>query len=100
MSQHYTYDGKDGFMAKCRVVWNPKQPDRINFYVSADEFTDEHGEKAGMWLVFSSNPKSADYNPGYFNRSVRWLKMHNLAQPAETKIHSRKLADRIAWLLR
>lgn len=99
-SPYYEYDGKDGFMAKCRVVWSENDPSNIRFYVSADEMTDENGEKAGMWLSFSSNIKSANYDPGYFNRCVRWLKMHDLPHPAEVPVKSRKLADRIAALLR
>ncbi len=59
-SPYYEYDGKDGFMAKCRVVWLPSDPTRIRFMVSADEFTDENDEKPGMQLVCSSNIKSAD----------------------------------------
>lgn len=99
-SPYYQYDGSDGFIAKCRVVWLPNDPTRIRFMVSADEFTDENGEKAGMQLVFSTNVKSADYNPGYFNRAARWLAMHDLPHPDEVPMKSRRLADRIASLLR
>lgn len=99
-SPYYSYTGDDGFMAKCRVVWSENDPTRIRFMVSADEMTDENGEKAGMQLVFASNPKSADYNPGYFNRSVRWLKLHDLPHPPEVPMRSRRLADRIAALLK
>jgi hypothetical protein len=109
-SRHYRCDlhrpdpdrpaGKDGFLAQCRVVWNPADGGNIRFYVSADEFTDEFGEKPGMWLTFSSNVKSANYDPGYFNRAARWLKMHGLPAPALVPIKSRKLADRIVALLK
>jgi hypothetical protein len=81
----------DGFT----IWWSDTQPDRIHLTLSRDErFTDEHGGKPGIRVVFSSNPRSADYNPATFNRLARALDAAGKEAPAEVPVHSRKLADR------
>jgi hypothetical protein len=53
------------------IFWHPGQPDRIHMATSDSTFTDETGGKPGIRVVFSSNPRSADYNPATFNRLKR-----------------------------
>jgi hypothetical protein len=62
---------------------------------SADpRFTDEHGNKLGWHLVFDSNPRSANYNPAYFNRCARALRAAGKAAPPDIRVRSRRLRDR------
>jgi hypothetical protein len=52
------------------------------------------GEKPGLRIVFSSKPKSADYNPGNFNRISRWLADNEKPAPPLVEKGSRRLRDR------
>lgn len=77
-----------------RVWWHPDQPDRIHLGTHRSDITDENGEKPGLRIVFSSNPDSADYNPGNFNRIARWLKDNGKSAPEPVEKKSRRLRDR------
>lgn len=92
-------DDGDGFFAKCRVLWLPDDPGRIRFCVAASGFADIDGAKPGMVLVWSSNPKSADYNPRYFNRGSRYLAAKGLPHPNEVPERSRRLSARLKEIL-
>jgi hypothetical protein len=60
-----------------------------------DRFTDEHGTKPGLHLIYDTNPGSADYNPAYFNRFGRKLREYGKVAPAEdVPLASRRLKDR------
>lgn len=86
-----TYLVIDGFKA----WWDEKQPDRIHITNSDDRFLDDHGVKPGLRIVFSSNPRSADYNPNGYNRVARALRAVGAPAPAEdVPLRSRKLKDR------
>jgi hypothetical protein len=99
MSHYRRIDGST-FVARCTVLWNPEQPDRIRLMINNPEMTDEDGERPGLQLVFSANPKSADYHPRYFNRAARFLGSLTLPHPREVPVRSRRIADRLASMLR
>jgi hypothetical protein len=77
------------------TLWfDQKAGDSIHLTTGDHRFVDEHGERPGLRIVFSSNPNSADYNPGNFNRSARVLKAAGKAAPDEIPLASRRLSDR------
>lgn len=63
--------------------WSDTQPDRIHLVLTDPRLVDSNGEKPGLRLVLSSNPKSADYSPANFNRSARLLRSLGMPAPAE-----------------
>ncbi|WP_153395339.1 hypothetical protein [Ornithinicoccus halotolerans] len=75
-------------------VWWDKNQNAIHVTTNDSRFTDEHGEKPGLRVVFSANPKSADYNPSNFNRCARVLRDEGVDAPDEVPIHSRVLKQR------
>jgi hypothetical protein len=77
-----------------KVWWQEKEPERIHLTTDRPDISDEDGQKAGLRIVFSSNPASADYNPGNFNRMARWLRQHGKSAPDEVPLGSRLLRDR------
>lgn len=76
------------------VWWSSTQADRVHVTTGDPQFTDENGERAGLRIVFSSNPRSADYNPGNFNRVARALDAVGIAAPATVAVHQRHLRSR------
>ena len=93
-------------MLKMNVQWDPAHPDRVRLWsANAQELadlgmTDEHGERPGIQLVFSSNVRSADYHPDNLNRMFRVLR--HAGQPApgqDVPRHSRRLRDRWGLIL-
>ena len=60
--------------------WHESQPDRIHLILADPRLVDAEGEKPGLRLVLSCNPKSADYSPANFNRCARVLR--GLGMPA------------------
>lgn len=77
------------------TVWqDPK--DRTTIFVSVRNplVTAEDGSRPGFMFRVSSNPRSADYNPGTFNRCVRLLRALDKDAPAEVPIHTRELRSR------
>lgn len=78
------------------IFWQPSQPDRIHMATNDERFVDEDGGKPGIRVVFSSNPRSVDYNPSTFNRLARALAVAGAAAPAEVPIHPRHLRYRDA----
>lgn len=76
------------------VWWNPSDPERIHLATNRTDIVDDAGEKPGLRIVFSSNPKSADYNPGNFNRISRWLADNEKPAPPLVEKGSRRLRDR------
>jgi hypothetical protein len=88
----YVYVGSDPHSF---TLWfDQKAGDSIHLTSGDPRFLDENGERPGLRVVFSSNPNSADYNPGNFNRSARVLKEAGKAAPEEVPLESRRLADR------
>ena len=78
------------------IFWDPGQPDRIHMATNDPAFVDEDGGKPGIRVVFSRNPRSADYNPATFNRLARALKAAGAAAPGEVPVHPRHLRYRDA----
>ena len=76
---------------KVRFYQDAKDPERIRMFVHWDGFTDQHGERPGMQLVFSANPKSADFNTNNFNRCYRALAAHAGVKVKSVKERSRLL---------
>ena len=76
------------------VWWDPTQPERFRMAIADPTLVDENGEKPGLQVVFSANPKSADYNPASFNRFARRFRQQLGQGPADAPIHSRRLTAR------
>jgi hypothetical protein len=76
------------------VWWAPQETDRVHLTTGDPRFTDEAGGRLGLQVVFSSNPKSADYNPGNFNRVARALADAGIPAPPEVPVHRRHLRYR------
>lgn len=76
------------------VWWAAKQADRVHVTTGDPRFTDENGEHAGLRIVFSANPRSADYNPSNFNRVARALAAADIPSPAPVPLHPRHLRNR------
>jgi hypothetical protein len=72
----------------------PSDPERIHLATNRTDIVDDAGEKPGLRIVFSDNPKSADYNPGNFNRISRWLADNEKPAPPLVEKGSRRLRDR------
>jgi hypothetical protein len=77
--------------------WREDEPDRIMLNTGDPRFTEEDGTRPGLWITFSENSRSADYNPGNYNRFVRFLRGQGIAAPPEAPVRSRRLRDR--WRL-
>ena len=76
------------------IFWHPGQPDRIHMATSDAAFVDEAGGKPGIRVVFSSNPRSADYHPANFNRLARWLAAQGEPAPDPVPVADRQLGRR------
>jgi hypothetical protein len=77
--------------------WYASQPDRVHLILSDARFTDAAGQKPGLRLVFSSNPRSADYAPSNFNRAIRLLRAAGRPAPVhDAEEHPRHLRYRDA----
>jgi hypothetical protein len=80
----------DGF-----YVWfHEDTPDRIRLATNNPDIVGDDGEKPGLQIVFSSNPRSADYHPANFNRMARWLELHHEPHPDAIPIAPRQLDRR------
>ena len=77
-----------------KVWWNPSDPERIHLATDRSDIVDDNGEKPGLRIVFSNNPRSADYSPGNFNRISRWLAAEEKSSPSLVEPSSRLLRDR------
>jgi hypothetical protein len=71
-----------------------EDPTRIHMATNDPSITDEHGDKPGLRIVFSSDRASAGYNPGNFNRLARLLRSHQKSAPHDAPLASRRLRDR------
>ena len=99
MSTPNTYldlaDADNGGGHQINLWWSDTQPDRIHLVLTDPRLVDRKGEKPGLRLVLSSNPKSADYSPANFNRSARLLRSLGLPAPADdVEEHPRHLRYR------
>jgi hypothetical protein len=72
----------DSFM----VFFDKDAGDAIHLVTDDPSMTDEHGQKPGLRVVFSSNPKSGNYSPNNFNRLARFLRDHGKTAPAEVPL--------------
>ena len=77
--------------------WREDEPDRIILNTGDSRFSEEDGTRRGLWITFSANRRSADYDPKNYNRCVRFLRSEGIAAPPEVPVRSRRLRDR--WLL-
>ncbi len=84
------------FASELRIHWRPEDDSRISLYVNDFRFSDDRPEASGpgLWIVFSSNPDSADYHPKYFNRCVRALVAAGKQAPPECEEGPRRLGRR------
>ncbi len=80
----------DGFS----VWWHEDTPDRIRMATSDPAIRGEDGDKPGLQVVFSSNPRSADYHPANFNRLARWLAAQGEPAPEPVPVADRQLGRR------
>lgn len=78
------------------TIWWAKDsdPTRIHLTTGDPRFADENGSRLGLRVVFSSNPRSADYNPGNFNRCARALADAGIDAPNLVPVHPRHLKQR------
>lgn len=87
MSTQNTYldlaDANHGGGHPINLWWSDAQPDRIHLVLTDPRLVDSQGDKPGLRLVLSSNPKSADYSPANYNRSARLLRSLGMPAPAE-----------------
>lgn len=90
--------GEDG-ISSINIWWSEKEPDRIHLVIADTRLTEADGTKPGLRIVFSANPKSADYNPGNFNRCARLLREKGRPAPsADIDEHRRHLRYRDALI--
>lgn len=88
-------DRSSGGGHQITLWWAASQPDRIHLVLTDPRLVDSKGEKPGLRLVLSSNPKSADYSPANFNRCARLLRSLDMPAPAEdVEEHPRHLRYR------
>jgi hypothetical protein len=85
---------EDAMVSSISYHWYPKTPDQVHMWVTDDTITDEHGQRPGLHIVFSSNDLSANYNPAYYNRIARHLRDQGKPAPAEVPVYSRRLIHR------
>jgi len=79
---------------RLNLFWSPKEPSRIHLISADPRFVNDAGTGSGLRIQFSSNPKSADYNPNNFNRCARVLKAWGRPAPEEVDVHPRTLRTR------
>jgi hypothetical protein len=99
MSTPSTYmdlsDEESGGGHQITLWWSPTQPERIHLILTDPRLVDSAGEKPGLRLVLSANPKSADYSPANFNRCSRLLRDAGMPAPDEDVVeHPRHLRYR------
>jgi hypothetical protein len=85
-----------------RVFWDSNQPERVHIASNDARFLDAEGEHAGIRLVASANPLSADYNPNVYNRAVRAWKAAGWELPAgvgEVPLKRRHIVDRLRIII-
>lgn len=88
-------DSATGGGHQITLWWAPSQSDRVHLVLTDPRLVDSAGEKPGLRLVFSSNPKSADYSPANFNRCGRLLRSLGMPAPtADVEEHPRHLRYR------
>lgn len=88
-------DSATGGGHNINLWWADSQPDRIHLVFADPRMHDGNGEKPGLRIVFSSNPKSADYSPANFNRCARLLREQDLPAPSQdVEEHPRHLRYR------
>lgn len=75
-------DESSGGGHQITLWWAATQPDRIHLVLTDPRLVDSQGEKPGLRLVLSSNPRSADYSPANFNRCGRLLRSLGMPAPA------------------
>ena len=62
------------------VWWTPEHPDEM--HVTSDDPDLNHpNTEPGMRVVFSANPRSANYHPANFNRCRQMLIQHGKSAP-------------------
>jgi hypothetical protein len=75
-------------------VWYDEKTSAIHVTCNDPQLTDENGAKPGFRVVFNGNPRSADYNPGNFNRLARYLRSFGKPAPDEVPLKARNLSKR------
>lgn len=81
------------------VWWRPDDPTEIFMTLVTPKLTDENKQRPGMWNTYSTNWRSANYDPANFNRLARFLADNNLAAPPQVEVGSRRLSVRFKkWM--
>lgn len=69
-------------LTNVKVWWVPGQPDEI--HLTPDDPDLHHPQTGpGMRVVFSTNPRSANYHPANFNRCAAILRQYEKPAPPE-----------------
>lgn len=84
---------------KFEAWWSAQTPDIIHLTCANTEIHDGTGAKPGFRVETSSNPRSANYHPGNFNRLSRLLRDHGKPAPAECPLGDRRLRSRLHYLV-
>lgn len=79
--------------------WSDRTPEIIHLTCNEQGITDALGTKPGLRVEISSNPRSANYHPGNFNRLARWLREHGKTAPADCLLGDRRLSARVHHLV-
>jgi len=76
-------------------AWAPRPPPAGSASTpTRQEMVNEAGGQHGFWTTFSTNPKSANYDPANFNRLSRWLESPGIEAPPQVPVGSRRLGTR------
>ena len=65
------------------IWWDPTQPTDIHLTIDDADLVHPTTGKKGIHLSMSSNPRSADFNPRYFNTFRSLLERHGKPHPSE-----------------
>ena len=76
------------------IWWDREDPTRIMHTTQNPLFHSGQGESPGLWWTACSNPASADYNPGNFNRMRNALPDASLDAPPPCPPGDRRLQSR------
>jgi hypothetical protein len=79
---------------KPNIWWVRDRPSEIYMTMTTKAMVNEHGGQHGFWTTFSTNLKSANYDPANFNRLARWLESQGIDAPPQVPVGSRRLGTR------
>jgi hypothetical protein len=74
-------------------IWWKQSSNEIHLTINDDDLNHPNTDP-GMRVVFSVNPKSANYHPANFNRCADVLRHHGKAAPAENVPEGNRRLDK------